>query len=54
MPEAVSDKEFSLLQAILEGKTLYEIYKNYQIDIGLCLQKFIQNHVLDEFYFWYC
>ena len=51
IPEALSEKEFSFLKAASEEKSLYEIYENHQIDIGLCLQKFIQNHVLDEFYF---
>lgn len=51
IPEILSDKEFSFLQAALEGKTLYEIYENYQIDIESCLTKFIQNRALDEFYF---
>ena len=51
IPEALSEKEFSFLKAASEEKSLYEIYENHQIDIGLCLQKFIQNRVLDEFYF---
>ena len=49
--EAISNQELSFLKAISEGKTLYEIYENYQIDIQTCLQKFIGNCVLDEFYF---
>jgi len=51
LAEAISNQEFSFLKAASEGKTLYEIYENHQINIEQCLQKFIQNRALDEFYF---
>lgn len=47
--EKISGAEFNFLNGIKENLSLYQIYEKHQINIQLCLQKYLSNGVIASF-----
>ena len=46
--EEIPKSEFNFLKGVKDNLTFYEIYEKYEIDIQLCLQKYVSNSVLSS------
>ncbi|MCE3254978.1 MAG: hypothetical protein K0R25_472 [Rickettsiaceae bacterium] len=50
MVEKIPKEEFDFLSGVEKGLNLYQIYEKYHINLGFCLQKYLANTVLSEFF----
>lgn len=48
--EKISKDEFNFLSGMKEKLSLYQIYEKYEINVQNCLQKYLANGILSEFF----